>query len=69
LYILNRSISEPFTASEASKVLELSQERTRRLLGYWAKKGWLSRVRKGLYITVPLGTLNPPGTLKRILGL
>lgn len=59
LDILNRSISGPFTASEASKIIELSLESTRKLLGYWAKKGWLSRVRRGLYITVPLGTINP----------
>ncbi|MGD9108254.1 MAG: type IV toxin-antitoxin system AbiEi family antitoxin [Gammaproteobacteria bacterium] len=29
------------------------------LLTYFAKKGWLSRIWRGLYIVVPLGTINP----------
>lgn len=56
---LNRSISGPFSANDASKILDLPLESTRRLLGYWAKKGWLSRIRRGFYVTVPLGTLIP----------
>lgn len=56
---LNQSTDGPFTIKDASKILNLPIDPTRDLLGYWARKGWLSRVRRGLYITVPLGTINP----------
>ncbi len=56
---LHRQASGPFTAGEASKVLSLSIERTRRLLAYWAARGWLARIRQGLYITVPLAARHP----------
>ena len=35
-------------------MLELSPEKARQLLAYLARRGWLSRVRQGLYIPVPL---------------
>lgn len=56
---LIQSTDGPFTVKDASKILNLSIIPTRDLLGYWARKSWLSRVRRGLYITVPLGTINP----------
>ncbi len=39
--------------------LGMETSRTGRLLAHWASRGWLSRLRKGFYITVPLGTQNP----------
>lgn len=57
---LNQSTDGPLTIKDASKILNLPINLTRDLLGYWARKGWLSRVRRGFYITVPLGTTNPP---------
>ncbi|MCK4646026.1 MAG: hypothetical protein KAU46_07220 [Candidatus Aminicenantes bacterium] len=56
---LIQSTDGPFTVKDASKILNLPIIPSRNLLGYWARKGWLSRVRRGLYITVPLGTINP----------
>lgn len=56
---LHRETMGPFTVSIASKILGLSQHSTARLLAYWASRGWLSRVRRGLYITVPLGARSP----------
>ncbi len=44
----------PFDAAEASEHLGLDVVATRRLLGYLARRGWLARVRRGLYIPVPL---------------
>jgi predicted transcriptional regulator of viral defense system len=29
------------------------------LLAHWASRGWLSRIRRGMYITVPLDAVNP----------
>ena len=56
---LNRSLKGPFSIKEASKVLEVSESEIRVTLAYFVRKGWLSRVKRGLYITVPLGTVNP----------
>jgi predicted transcriptional regulator of viral defense system len=42
------------SVSEAAKVLDLAPSGTAKMLSRWAKKGWLSRVRRGLYIPIPL---------------
>ncbi|MBI2058691.1 MAG: type IV toxin-antitoxin system AbiEi family antitoxin domain-containing protein [Nitrospirae bacterium] len=39
---------------EASRALGFSSTAAAKLLSRWAKKGWLSRVRRGLYVPVPL---------------
>lgn len=44
----------PFGASEASSWLDLDRSSTQRLLAYLASRGWLVRVRRGLYIPAPL---------------
>lgn len=59
LDLLNRTQKGPFSIADAAKVLGVSQEKSGILLAYFENKGWLSRVRRGLYITVPLGTVNP----------
>ena len=51
---LHRRTSGAFDVAEASRVLGLGHEETGRLLGYLARRGWLSRVRRGLYVAVPL---------------
>ena len=56
---LNRTQKGPFSSKEASKALGLPLKEVSTILTYFSAKGWLSRVRRGLYITVPLGTLNP----------
>lgn len=40
-------------------MLTLPLERARRLLRYLAARGWLSRVSRGIYTTVPLGASDP----------
>ena len=59
LDLLNRKHPSPFTVSDASKTLNLSIKKTSRLLPYLASQGWLTRIRRGLYSTVPLGATNP----------
>ena len=59
LDLLNRKEKEPFKISDAVEILGISYHKVSRLLAYWASRGWLTRVRKGLYITVPLGTIGP----------
>jgi predicted transcriptional regulator of viral defense system len=51
---LHRSVHGAFDVRKASMILGVSQEEASQLLGYLARRGWLSRVRRGLYVTVPL---------------
>ena len=54
LATLHRSFSGPFSVKEAASALVLSTPRTHRLLAYLADRGWLLRLRRGLYTSVPL---------------
>jgi predicted transcriptional regulator of viral defense system len=56
---LARSANGPFTVSQAAQMLGLPEARSLRLLRYLQARGWLSRVKRGLYITVPIGATNP----------
>jgi len=56
---VNRQFPGPFEVSDIEKLFHRGQPKTKRLLAHWASKGWLTRVRRGLYITVPLGAKNP----------
>lgn len=56
---LHRAFPGPFTAAEAAAVLGLPAKESSRLLGYLSRKGWLSRVRRGMYLTVPLDAAQP----------
>ena len=42
------------SVSEAAGILKTSDSAAAKMLALWAKKGWLSRVRRGLYVPVPL---------------
>lgn len=59
LETLHRRTVGPFTVDEAGEILELSRRRTQRFLAYLASRGWLARIRRGLYTTVPLGAAEP----------
>ena len=49
-----RGTKETISVAEAADSLEMSNSSAAKLLSRWAKKGWLSRVRRGLYVAVPL---------------
>lgn len=49
-----RGTKGTISVAEAADILEMPGTNTAKLLSRWAKKGWLSRVRRGLYISVPL---------------
>jgi predicted transcriptional regulator of viral defense system len=51
---LHRSAPPTFGPEDAARVLDMEQADAARLLGYLARRGWLSRVRRGLYVAVPL---------------
>lgn len=59
LDLLNRFGKNLFSIKDASKIIGLPVKDTRLYLGYLARRGWLARVKRGLYISVPLGTVNP----------
>jgi len=56
---LAKNWEKPFSIQDAAKLLRQSKEKTRITLAYLTRKGWLSRIKQGLYIVVPLGTTNP----------
>ena len=58
LATLHRSVSGPFSVQEAASALVLSTPRTHRLLAYLADRGWLLRLRRGLYSLVPLEAIH-----------
>jgi predicted transcriptional regulator of viral defense system len=49
----------PFTADEAREVLGVDRPRAQRFLRYLADRGWLARVRRGVYAAVPLSAAVP----------
>lgn len=51
---LHRSFNAPFTIAEAAEVLDVAPAAAGRELGYLSRRGWLTRVRRGLYLPVPL---------------
>jgi predicted transcriptional regulator of viral defense system len=51
---LHRRAGGAFSVGEAAELLGIDRARAARLLGYLARRGWLSRVRRGLYVAVPL---------------
>jgi predicted transcriptional regulator of viral defense system len=59
LSLLHARLQGPFTPEQAARVLGVDAVSARRLLSYLAERGWLSRVRRGLYTTVPLQASQP----------
>jgi predicted transcriptional regulator of viral defense system len=51
---LMRRTSGTLSVGQASEILGLPADKAAKLLAWWADKGWLSRLQRGLYIFVPL---------------
>jgi len=49
-----RGTKGSISVSDAAGILNLSSTETAKILARWTKKGWLSRIRRGLYIPIPL---------------
>lgn len=56
---LHRGFAGPFTVADAAEVLSMPPADARRLLARLARKRWLTRVRRGLYLAVPLDAVTP----------
>lgn len=49
-----RDAKGSISVSDTARILNVSSTDAAKLLSRWAKKGWLSRVYRGVYVTVPL---------------
>ncbi len=49
-----RETKGTITVREAAEILKVPRSDAAKMLSRWTKRGWLSRVRRGLYIQVPL---------------
>lgn len=49
-----RGTKGTISVAEATGILEVSRVDAAKMLSRWAAKGWLSRVKRGLYVPVPL---------------
>ncbi len=47
------------TVKQAAALLSVHENKARFLLGTWCRKGWLSRVKRGVYVVVPLQSTTP----------
>lgn len=56
---LNRALPGPFTPADAAAATGTAHSRAARLLRHLAEQGWVSRLQRGLYITVPLEAEEP----------
>ncbi len=59
LALLLKANLPAITAKNTSEILEITQARALQILSLLAKKGWLSRVKQGIYTPVPLQSENP----------
>ena len=42
------------SVEDAARILDVASSDAAKMLSRWSKKGWMSRVRRGLYVSVPL---------------
>lgn len=56
---LNRALPGPFTPAEAAAATDTEHARAARLLRHLAEEGWVARLQRGLYTTVPLEAEDP----------
>jgi len=56
---LHRYASGLVTVQEAEKILELPKDKVTKLLPYLASSGWLKRIKRGLYLLIPLEAMSP----------
>ncbi|OGP56901.1 MAG: hypothetical protein A2162_07480 [Deltaproteobacteria bacterium RBG_13_52_11b] len=49
-----RDTKGTFSVSQVAEILQLSADKAAKVLSRWMQQGWVSRVRRGLYIPIPL---------------
>ena len=51
---LLRDIGQIMTVADVAKTLEMSNPEASKLLSKWCAQGWVARVKRGLYVAIPL---------------
>lgn len=59
-----RGTKGTISVAEAASILRISSTNAAKMLALWTKKGWLSRVRRGLYVPISLESRTPDVPLK-----
>lgn len=59
-----RSSKDTITVIESAKILNVSRLNAAKLLARWAKKGWVSRIKRSVYIPIPLDSTTADITLE-----
>ncbi len=54
LTLLLRGTQYTISVDEATKILNIERSYAAKLLTRWANKGWLSRIKRGVYIPIPI---------------
>lgn len=54
-----RGTKGTISVAQAAEILALPSDSTAKLLAWWAQQGWLSRVKRGIYVPVPLDATSP----------
>jgi predicted transcriptional regulator of viral defense system len=54
-----RETKGTISVGDSAGILKVSRPNAAKMLARWAKKGWLSRVRRGLYVKVPIESSTP----------
>jgi predicted transcriptional regulator of viral defense system len=52
------------SVDEAARILNVTSTDAAKMLSRWSKKGWMSRIRRGLYVSVPLESRTANGPLE-----
>ena len=56
---LSRAFDGPFSAADAASVLGVDGAAAARIVGYLASRGWLARLRRGLFAPLPMEATAP----------
>jgi predicted transcriptional regulator of viral defense system len=59
-----RDAQGTISPSQAARALKVSKPRAAQLLAFWASRGWLSRVQRGLYVPIRLESRTSEGPLE-----
>jgi len=56
--VLRQAKGSPITPNQTAGTLGITRTEAAKMLAYWAHQGWLSRIRRGLYLPVPLQAMS-----------
>ncbi len=59
-----RESSGLITPEDAAQALDISRRDAAMILARWTRQGWLKRLRRGLYVPIPIDALSAEGTLR-----